>query len=61
MRGCFDYQHTADPSNVLYESNEDNNSAWVTVRLPFRPGRQRCPGGGTVPGGDRDESDPYGY
>ena len=61
LRGCFDYQHTADPSNVLYESNEDNNSAWVTVRLPFRPGRQRCPDGGTVPGGDRDESDPYGY
>ena len=60
LRGCFDYQHTADPTNALYESNERNNSAAVRVRLPFRPGRQRCPGAGTPPP-DRDVSDPYGY
>jgi len=63
LRGCFSYRHTADPLNGVYESNERNNSAAVTVRLPFRPGRQRCPGrraptpspvpptgGGTTPG-----------
>ena len=44
LRGCFDFVHTADPRNGIYESNEDNNSATVTVRLPFRPGPQRCPG-----------------
>ena len=60
LRGCFDYQHKADPANVLYESNERNNAAAVRVRLPFKPGRQRCPGGGnTLP--DRDTGDPYGY
>ena len=49
LRGCFSYQHKADPTNVLYESNERNNSASVTVRLPFKPGRQRCAGGGSTP------------
>ena len=44
LRGCFDFVHTADPRNGIYESNERNNSAAVTVRLPFRPGPQRCPG-----------------
>ena len=43
LRGCFAYRHTADPRNGVYESNERNNSASVTVRLPFRPGAQRCP------------------
>lgn len=44
LRGCFDFVHTADPRNGIYESNERNNSATVTIRLPFRPGPQRCPG-----------------
>jgi len=44
LRGCFDYVHTVDPLNGIYESNERNNSATVTIRLPFRPGPQRCPG-----------------
>lgn len=43
LRGCFAFRHTADPRNGIYESNERNNSASVTVRLPFRPGPQRCP------------------
>ena len=43
LRGCFAYRHTADPRNGIYELNERNNTASVTVRLPFRPGRQRCP------------------
>ena len=45
LRGCFAYVHTADPLNGVYESNEENNSAEVIVRLPFRRGRQRCTGG----------------
>ena len=50
LRGCFSYRHTADPRNGIYESNERNNTASVTVRLPFRPGRQRCPrAAGTAP------------
>ena len=58
LRGCFSYQHKADPTNVLYESNERNNSASVTVRLPFRPGRQRCAGGSTT-APDRGSGNPY--
>jgi len=30
------------------------------VRLPFMPGRQRCPGVGSTPVGDEEPSDPYG-
>jgi hypothetical protein len=61
LRGCFDYVHIADPDNHLYESNEANNSAYVTVRLPFRRGPQRCPGRGAVaPGGD-PTPEPYEY
>ena len=44
FRGCFAFLHMADPRNGIYESNETNNSASVAVRLPFRPGNQRCPG-----------------
>jgi hypothetical protein len=43
LRGCFAYVHTADPRNGIFESNERNNSAAVTIRLPFRPGPQHCP------------------
>jgi hypothetical protein len=45
LRGCFHYVHIADPRDGVYESNEENNASVVTVRLPFRPGRQACPGG----------------
>lgn len=44
FRGCFAFRHVADPRNGIYESKETNNSASVAVRLPFRPGNQRCPG-----------------
>jgi Lysyl oxidase len=56
LRGCFDFVHTADPRNGIYESDERNNSGVVTVRLPFRPGPQRCPGrqSSVPPTGDRD-------
>ena len=49
LRGCFSYRHTADPLNGIYESDESNNQASVTVRLPFRGGRQRCPGSRPAP------------
>ncbi|MGI8750690.1 MAG: lysyl oxidase family protein [Thermoleophilaceae bacterium] len=49
LRGCFAYVHTADPRNGVYESNERNNSAAVTVRLPFRAGRQHCPASEAAP------------
>jgi hypothetical protein len=56
LRGCFAYVHAADPHNGIYESNEHNNSASVTVRLPFKPGPQHCPGAGasSLPGPDQD-------
>lgn len=44
LRGCFAYTQRADPANGIYESNEANNASSVTVRLPFRAGRQGCPG-----------------
>ncbi len=42
LRGCFSYVHRADPLDGIYERNERNNVAAVTVRLPFRRGPQRC-------------------
>jgi hypothetical protein len=41
LRGCFAYVHIADPTNRIYESDEDNNEAQVIVRLPFRPSERR--------------------
>jgi len=60
LRGCFAYRHVADPGNGIYESNERNNSATTVVRLPFRAGRQTCPGG-RVEGEVRRPPDPGGY
>jgi hypothetical protein len=60
LRGCFHYVHIADPRNGIYESNERNNSATVTVRLPFRPGPQRCPGSrSSAPPAGNDTPAPY--
>jgi Lysyl oxidase len=60
LRGCFAYRHTADPRNGIYESNESNNTAQVIVRLPFRPGPQRCPfAGASDPSGGDDTPSPY--
>ncbi len=61
LRGCFDYVHTADPRNGIYESNERNNSATVTVRLPFSPGPQRCPGRKARDPSPSEPSAPGGY
>jgi hypothetical protein len=43
LRGCFAYVHIADPTNVVYESNEHNNRTWVTVRLPYTGSNRGCP------------------
>jgi hypothetical protein len=36
LRGCFAYRMTVDPTEVLFESNEEDNSSQVLVRLPYR-------------------------
>jgi hypothetical protein len=36
LRGCFAFEMTVDPQNLLFESNEDDNSSHRLVRLPFR-------------------------
>jgi hypothetical protein len=40
LRGCFAFEMTVDPENLLFESNEDDNSSRRLVRLPYtgRPG-----------------------
>ncbi len=35
LRGCFAFAMTVDPQNLLFESNEDDNSSQRLVRLPF--------------------------
>ncbi|HET7417783.1 MAG TPA: lysyl oxidase family protein [Solirubrobacterales bacterium] len=41
LRGCFAYRMTVDPTEVLFESNESDNSSQILVRLPYR-GRTGC-------------------
>jgi hypothetical protein len=41
LRGCFAYRMTVDPKEVLFESNENDNTSQVLVRLPY-PGRTGC-------------------
>jgi hypothetical protein len=41
LRGCFAYRMTVDPKEVLFESNEDDNTSQVLVRLPY-PGHTGC-------------------
>ena len=36
LRGCFAFVMTVDPRNLLYESNESDNSSRRLVHLPFR-------------------------
>lgn len=42
LRGCFAYVMQVDPYDYLHESNERNNRSTRIVRLPYRPGPQRC-------------------
>ncbi|HEU4707278.1 MAG TPA: lysyl oxidase family protein [Solirubrobacterales bacterium] len=41
LRGCFVYRMTVDPKHHLFESDEDDNSSQVRVRLPY-PGYTGC-------------------
>jgi hypothetical protein len=43
LNGCFAIVHRVDPLHHVFESNEANNVASRIVRLPYRPGPQRCP------------------
>lgn len=36
LRGCFAFVMTVDPNSLLFESNEEDNTARRLVRLPFR-------------------------
>jgi hypothetical protein len=36
LRGCFAYQMTVDPKDLLFESDEEDNTSRRLVRLPFR-------------------------
>jgi hypothetical protein len=49
LRGCFAYVHIADPTNVIYESNEDDNRSSVVVKLPFTGSSRGCPGAKDLP------------
>jgi hypothetical protein len=57
LRGCFALRHLADPGDVIFEKSERNNSAQVVLRLPFRRGKQHCPGHST--GEVNHEAGPY--
>lgn len=41
LRGCFAYVMTVDPKHHLFESNENDNTSHVRVRLPY-PGHTGC-------------------
>jgi hypothetical protein len=43
LSGCFVVLHRADPERHILELSEANNVSARVVRLPFRPGAQRCP------------------
>jgi hypothetical protein len=43
LNGCFVVIQRADPANHVIERDEANNASARTVRLPDRPGLQRCP------------------
>ena len=36
LRGCFAFTMTVDPKEVLFESNEKDNTSRVRVKLPYR-------------------------
>jgi hypothetical protein len=41
LRGCFAFTMTADPQELLFESNENDNTSRRLVRLPYR-GKPGC-------------------
>ena len=43
LRGCFAFVMPVDPRNLLYESNENDNSARRLIRLPYRAAAAELP------------------
>lgn len=43
LRGCYAFDHVADPLGGMIEKREDNNVGTRVVRLPYRPGAPGCP------------------
>jgi lysyl oxidase len=43
LRGCFAFEMVVDPKELLFESNEEDNTSVRTVRLPFT-GETGCRG-----------------
>jgi lysyl oxidase len=43
LSGCFAVVHRIDPEHHILESNDANNVSSKIVRLPYKPGPQRCP------------------
>ncbi|MDX6664928.1 MAG: hypothetical protein QOG68_1134 [Solirubrobacteraceae bacterium] len=43
LRGCFVILQRADPLNHVLETNDNDNTSHLTVRLPYHAGRQGCP------------------
>jgi hypothetical protein len=43
LSGCFAIVHRVDPKHHIFESDESNNLSSKIVRLPYKPGPQRCP------------------
>jgi hypothetical protein len=43
LSGCFAVVHRVDPGGQILESNDANNVSSKIVRLPYKPGPQRCP------------------
>jgi hypothetical protein len=41
LSGCFLYRMIVDPKQLLHESNENDNSSGIRVRLPY-PGHPGC-------------------
>jgi Lysyl oxidase len=42
LHGCYAFVMRVDPLGLIHESNERNNRSFRVVRLPYRPGPQRC-------------------
>jgi hypothetical protein len=43
LRGCYAVVQRVDPGHGIFEINENNNVSSRIVRLPYKPGPQRCP------------------
>ena len=49
LSGCFAIVQRVDPNRHIFEINEGDNVSSRIVRLPYKPGPQRCPKPAPVP------------